>query len=186
MEPFNPEAPRFTSAEVCVAARVSRGTFDAWLLRRYLPLPPGPGTGRVRKFSFVDVVRVAVVAELNRQGFSVSKAAAYIDRIDVEFRAAMAGASNHETVLMITEGKGGNKYVRIGNSRTLTTFFAGLGFTPGLGRTVFYSILLLGNLIENVREALNVSELLPEPSAPAAVADPSPRRERPTRPRRVK
>lgn len=65
-----PEA--FSSAQVCRASGLSRGTFDAWMLRRYMPVEPGPGTGRVREFSILDAVRIALAAELTRLGVSVS------------------------------------------------------------------------------------------------------------------
>jgi hypothetical protein len=57
--------------EVCDAARIPRATFQSWVSRRYLPLPPAPGPGRERQFSFLDAVRVSVVAELTRLGISV-------------------------------------------------------------------------------------------------------------------
>ncbi len=65
----------YNSAEVCDAAGVPRVTFNAWLLRNYLLLPPGPGTGRSRQYSMLDAVRIAVVADLNRLGISVGVAA---------------------------------------------------------------------------------------------------------------
>jgi hypothetical protein len=65
----------YNSAEVCAAAGVPRVTFNAWLLRKYLPLPPGPGTGRSRQYSMLDAVRIAVVADLNRLGINVGVAA---------------------------------------------------------------------------------------------------------------
>jgi hypothetical protein len=45
------------------------------LLRKYLPLPPGPGTGRSRRYSILDAVRIAVVAELGRFGINIGTAA---------------------------------------------------------------------------------------------------------------
>lgn len=64
----------YNSAEVCAAAGLSRSTFDAWLLRNYIPLKPGPGTGRSRTYSLLDATRIAVVAELTRIGISVGTA----------------------------------------------------------------------------------------------------------------
>jgi hypothetical protein len=64
----------YSSAEVCRAAGLPRPTFDAWLLRRYLPLPLGPGTGRSRTYSLLDAVRISVVFELNRLGINVGTA----------------------------------------------------------------------------------------------------------------
>jgi len=65
------EQRTYTSAEVCRAVGLPRSTFDAWLLRQFLPLPLGPGTGRSRSYSLLDAVRIAVVAELTKQGISV-------------------------------------------------------------------------------------------------------------------
>jgi hypothetical protein len=61
----------YSSAQVCRAAGLPRPTFDTWLLRRFLPLPPGPGTGRERQYSLLDAVRIAVAAELTRQGIAI-------------------------------------------------------------------------------------------------------------------
>jgi len=85
METPDLTAPRFTSAEICLAADVARGTFDAWLLRRYLPVPIGPGTGKVRKFSVLDAIRIAVVAEMNRLGIPVSSAADFCVHVQNDY-----------------------------------------------------------------------------------------------------
>lgn len=65
----------YSSAAVCQAADLSRPTFDAWLLRRILPLPPGPGTGRERRFSANEAVLVAVAAQLTKTRLSITAAA---------------------------------------------------------------------------------------------------------------
>jgi hypothetical protein len=69
----------YGTAEVCAAAGLARGVFDAWLLRKYLPLPPGPGTGRTRTYTRLDAVRIAVVAELTRLGIGIGVAAEAAD-----------------------------------------------------------------------------------------------------------
>jgi hypothetical protein len=156
MNAIDPDAALFTSTQVCVAARMSRGTFDAWLLRRYLSIPPGPGTGKVRKLSLVNAIRIAIVAELCRQGFPVSKAAAYVDQIDCELRATINAVNNSETVLMIADDENGQQHVWIDNEGSLTAFMSGYGgrHDAGHGRTMFYSVLLLADLISNVRQTL--------------------------------
>jgi hypothetical protein len=65
---FGPEA-------VCAAADVPRPTLHSWVSRRYLPLSPGPGMGRERQFTILDVVRIGVVSELTRLGISIGVAA---------------------------------------------------------------------------------------------------------------
>lgn len=72
----------FGSGEVALAAGIPRATFDAWLLRKYLPLPPGPGTGRSRRYSLLDATRIAVAAELSRLSIAASIAAAASSQID--------------------------------------------------------------------------------------------------------
>jgi hypothetical protein len=71
----------FSSAQVCRATGLSRGTFDAWMQRRYMPLGDGPGTGRTRMFSILDTVRLAVVGELTRLGISVGIAGRLVGNI---------------------------------------------------------------------------------------------------------
>jgi hypothetical protein len=66
----------YGSAEVCRVVGVARPTFDAWLLRGYLPLRNGPGTGRQREFSLLDAVRIAAVAQLTYLGVTVRNASA--------------------------------------------------------------------------------------------------------------
>ena len=62
-------------AEVSVAAGVPRPTLHSWIARKYLPLSPGPGMGRERRFTLDEVVMVAITAELSRLGLSVGAAA---------------------------------------------------------------------------------------------------------------
>ncbi len=72
----------YSTAEVSAAAGLNRMLLDAWLLRKYLPLPPGPGTGRSRRYSRLDAVRIAVVGELVRLGLGISVAAQAAEFID--------------------------------------------------------------------------------------------------------
>jgi hypothetical protein len=65
--------------EVCDAAGVSRATFHSWVARKYLPLPPGPGMGRERRFSASEAILVAVAAELTKLGLSIGVAARVVD-----------------------------------------------------------------------------------------------------------
>jgi hypothetical protein len=67
----------FGSAEVRFAARVSQGAFDSWLLR-HLPLASGhPGKGAERRFSMLDAIKIATIAELVGLGLPASAAASY-------------------------------------------------------------------------------------------------------------
>jgi hypothetical protein len=70
-----PDSLTWGPAEVYDAAGVSRGVAHSWVARQLIPLPPGPGMGRERRFSLLDAVRIAAVAELTRLGISVSVAA---------------------------------------------------------------------------------------------------------------
>lgn len=66
---------KYSSTEICEAIRLPRTTLDAWLLRRYIDLPPGPGTGRTRKFTSDEVVIIAVTAELTKLSLNIKAAA---------------------------------------------------------------------------------------------------------------
>jgi hypothetical protein len=65
----------YSSNQVCDAIGLRRTTLDAWVLRRYLPLADGPGTGKERRFSLVEAIMVATTFELTRLGLSVADAA---------------------------------------------------------------------------------------------------------------
>jgi hypothetical protein len=64
----------YSSSAVCEALGLPRTTFDAWMLRGYLPLPAGPGTGRARALSLLDAVRIGTIAQLHRLGIPLSLA----------------------------------------------------------------------------------------------------------------
>jgi hypothetical protein len=64
----------YSSSAVCVALGLPRTTFDAWMLRGYLPLPAGPGTGRARALSLLDAARIGTIVQLNRLGIPLSLA----------------------------------------------------------------------------------------------------------------
>jgi hypothetical protein len=66
-ETFGPE-------QVGRAAGMSRATLHSWIARKYLPLPPGPGMGRERRFTLAEAIVVAVTAELTKLGLSVGSA----------------------------------------------------------------------------------------------------------------
>ena len=69
----------YTSGEVGAAAGLSRGTFDAWLLRKHLPLPPGPGKGGARLFTLFEAVMVALAAELASLEITIAAAARMVE-----------------------------------------------------------------------------------------------------------
>ena len=71
----------YGSAEVARAAGIKRGMFDSWLLRKYLPLPPGPGTGRARQYTLLDAVRVAAMAHLTSIGVVPGRAGSSVAAI---------------------------------------------------------------------------------------------------------
>lgn len=65
----------YSSTDVCEATGLRRTTLDAWLLRRYLDLSPGPGTGQERRFTVDEVILIALAAELTKLGVTVRAAA---------------------------------------------------------------------------------------------------------------
>jgi hypothetical protein len=65
----------YSSTDVCEATGLRRTTLDAWLLRRYLDLSPGPGTGQERRFTIDEVVLIAITADLTKLGLTVGAAA---------------------------------------------------------------------------------------------------------------
>ena len=80
-----PAGATYGSTEVARAAGVNRATFDGWLLRRYLPLQgPSPGTGRAYRFTLLDAVRAAALAEMTAMGVLPGLAASAIGAIERE------------------------------------------------------------------------------------------------------
>lgn len=71
----------YSSNQICDATGLRRTTLDAWILRRYLKLGLGPGTGRERRFSFEEVILIAVAAELSRLGLTASAATTAANRM---------------------------------------------------------------------------------------------------------
>jgi hypothetical protein len=65
----------YSSNQVCDATGLRRTMLDAWVLRRYLPLSDGPGTGKERRFTLSEAIMVATTFELTRLGLSVADAA---------------------------------------------------------------------------------------------------------------
>ena len=93
------DATPYDTAEVCRAAGLAPKTLDSWLLRRALPLlPPGPGTGRSRRYSLLDVTRVCAAAELVRQGISIGIAGRMVGEIN---GSAIDPATERRTVLIV-------------------------------------------------------------------------------------
>jgi hypothetical protein len=88
----------YSSADVCRAVGLPRPTFDAWLLRQYLPLPEGPGTGRARTYSLLDAVRIAAAYELTRIGISVGFAGRAIGNIS---DSSLDPPDGHRTALVL-------------------------------------------------------------------------------------
>jgi len=64
----------FSTTEVCAVLQMPRTTLDAWMLRGYLDLPPGPGTGRSRRLTETEVVRFAVMYRLTIIGIPAQSA----------------------------------------------------------------------------------------------------------------
>jgi hypothetical protein len=65
----------YTASEVCEAVGLRRTTLDVWLLRRYLKLSDGLGTGHQRRFTATEVILIATTAELTKLGLTVGAAA---------------------------------------------------------------------------------------------------------------
>lgn len=64
----------FGSAEVARAAGLKRNTLDTWLMRHYLPLPAGRGTGRARTYNLLDAVRASAMVHLTSIGVTPARA----------------------------------------------------------------------------------------------------------------
>jgi MerR HTH family regulatory protein len=93
----------YSSGEVCRAVGLSRPTFDAWLLRQYLPPPLGPSTGRSRTYSLLDAVRISVVFELSQLGINAGTAARFSGLI---VDSSIAPATTRRTALILVPSPG--------------------------------------------------------------------------------
>jgi hypothetical protein len=89
----------YPATAVCAAVGVPRTSFDAWLLRGYLPLLPGPGTGRARALTLLDAIRFAAMAQLTRLGIPV--AAAGKAARNIEARMLKAPRSGRRWMMII-------------------------------------------------------------------------------------
>lgn len=61
------------SKDVAAIARISYRQLDYWIRTGVVPKPLSPATGKgsERRFGFLDIVRVRIVAELRRDGVSL-------------------------------------------------------------------------------------------------------------------
>jgi hypothetical protein len=89
----------YSATAACAAVGVPRTSFDAWVLRGYLPLMPGPGTGRARALTLLDAVRFAAMGQLTRLGIPV--AAAGKAARNVETRMLKAPRSGQRWLMII-------------------------------------------------------------------------------------
>ena len=80
------EPTTFSATDVVAALQIPRTSFDAWVLRGHLDLPKGPGTGRARRLTFLEVVRTAALAELVRSHIPPKAAADLLRSIDKDFK----------------------------------------------------------------------------------------------------
>jgi len=70
----------FTQSQVCAAASIEPNTIRLRRSRGQFDL--GTGTGH-KRYSFVEAYQVALMVELERLGFSIEEAYAWVDRGDV-------------------------------------------------------------------------------------------------------
>ena len=68
-------APKYTARHMMPAAELNRETLDPWLNRRLInPENRSPGIGYPQVYTYVDILRVAVMADMVRLGFKPSVA----------------------------------------------------------------------------------------------------------------
>jgi hypothetical protein len=87
------------------ALGIARTAFDSWVVRGYLDLPKGPGTGRSRQMTFWEVVRTATLAEMVRNRIPPKEAAELLRSVDKEFRDALSDHDGGGYVMMFEETK---------------------------------------------------------------------------------
>ena len=95
----------YSATEVVAALDISRPAFDSWVLRGYLGLERGPGTGRARRLTFEEVVRVAALYALVRNGITAQKAGNLLLSVEHEFRNALRDNDGRDYVMMIEESQ---------------------------------------------------------------------------------
>jgi DNA-binding transcriptional MerR regulator len=94
---------RYSTAQVAAAAGVARTALDTWLLRGVIPPVPKAGQGAARQFSFVDAVRIAAIAAIERHGLPVSAAGDLMRRVDEAFARAVE-ERGEPAVLLLARG----------------------------------------------------------------------------------
>ena len=79
---------RLSSDAVCGLGNISYRQLDYWLRSGILPPPrvPARGCGTHRRFGFLDIVRVRLVAALRRQGVSLQAIRKALDILKAEWR----------------------------------------------------------------------------------------------------
>lgn len=147
-----PAEKLYSATEVCAALKLSRQTFDAWTLRGHLELPKGPGTGRTRLLTFEQVMRVATLDVLTRQGMTIGSAVALLDSVGGHFNAAIRNNDGDGFVMVIEDGK-----AQIGAiSGKIVQELKRSTQVPV--KSVFSSMFYIGNLVTRVRNALDANE----------------------------
>lgn len=141
----------FSVTEVCTALSLPRTSFDAWNLRGHLRLSKGPGTGHTRRLTFDQVVRVAIIAELTRNGIGSGAAAGFVDQVRTKLSGALLQDYADGLSLIIAGGK------------------AYITDQPG-SHLIAYSTVRVGQLITHVRRVLNDTAYKPSHSDPWARA----------------
>ncbi len=76
-----------SSLQVAALAHVSYRQLDYWIRTELLPQPmvPAEGSGTERRFGFLDVLRVRVVARLRHEGASLQAIRRALDVLDNEW-----------------------------------------------------------------------------------------------------
>ena len=165
----------FSTNDVCRAAGISRGTFDAWVLRGYFGLGPGPGTGRQREFTLLQTIRLAAAAELVRVGVGVSIAASASSRVqermylgDQQFALILASPRAAPVDSRSTERGPAVACVNYASWDELREFLAQRMGQPSPAAVAMVEI---GVLAARVSEALQIASQVPEPLTMKSAGD---------------
>lgn len=70
-----PQADQFTSKHVCAATGVRERTLQAWQLRGLLKIEARADGEKWRRYTFADVIAIALMSRLTQTGFSARHAA---------------------------------------------------------------------------------------------------------------
>ena len=73
---------------------------DSWLLRGVVPSVPKAGRGAARRFQFVDAVRIAAIAVIERHGLPVGEAGRLLASVDDAFVKAIEGPDQPMVLLL--------------------------------------------------------------------------------------